>query len=460
MLLIAVLILGRIVSKGAGSELFNQSARIVISATMLLLIFVAGVVDVNLIFTLFILYVPFVDVIPGRFGGQYTALNIFNVYTFILLMCWIIDKLRRDRPFFVRTGMMKMAILFVFFSLLSYAVNGFGYGTSYLVSSIYNLKRWIDPVLLFFIAAGLTQSRDSRRDAVIAILLGTMMVVFLAIKDVSQITHFDWKRRVTGVADQPNMLGAFTVDYLSLYIGILFVNYRKKLYWLTMIPIWWGLRTVAVTFSRGAYASLIVCTLFLSFLRSKALFCVVLGIYLFIAVNLWVLPLAVRERIEMTIKGEKLYGEGVELEESSSSRVDAWKSVLELVRTKPLLGYGIGMVGTYLTYYAGIMIGDVHNSFLLLAAEYGLLTLMAFLGTMLMGMRTSWYIYKFSNDEIFKGAALGFIGGILGLFVNCLFGSHMTTLWEIGYYWILLAIFANEERQLRDEAAAALTNRA
>jgi O-antigen ligase len=241
---------------------------------------------------------------------------------------------------------------------------------------------------------------------------------------------------------------------MFMFLGILLLNFRKKIYWLATIPFWWGIRTVALTFSRGAYISFTLATLLISFIRNKALFAVCLGIFLFIATNIWILPQAIRERIEMTVTGETVYGYGVEVEPSAGGRIEAWRATLQPIMAKPFLGYGIGMVGTYLGYYAGIPIADVHNSFLLLAAEYGLLTLFIFLVTLVMGLRVSWYVYKHSKDDILKGTALGFFTGIVGLTVNCFFGSHMTTLWEIGYFWVLLAIFANEEKELKDDILA------
>jgi hypothetical protein len=106
------------------------------------------------------------------------------------------------------------------------------------------------------------------------------------------------------------------------------------------------------------------------------------------------------------------------------------------------------MVGSYLNYYTDIIIGDVHNSFFLLAAEFGLVTLSIFLLTLFTGLRVGWFVYIRSKDEIIKGAALGFFAGIFGIIVNCFFGSHMTTTWEIGYFWVLLAIFANEKKEI------------
>ncbi|MCM8795550.1 MAG: O-antigen ligase family protein [Candidatus Omnitrophica bacterium] len=448
---LGIYILGRIISRGMRQELWTQGIRNMISVSLLFLLLVIGLINAHITYLMLILYIPFVDALPGRFGGQYTALNLFNLLSTIVIFCWFIDKVKKERPFFVRSQITKFAVMFIFFSFFSYVINGFEYGTFYLKTQIFNLKRWIDPVLLFFIASGMGYRRDLRRDTIIALLLGIAMVMFLAIKDVSQITHFYEYKRITGVGSQPNMLGAFAVDYMFLFLGILLVNFRKKIYWLSTIPFFWGIKTVAVTFSRGAYISFVITSLFISFIKNKVFFIICLAIFLFIATNLWILPQAVRERIEMTVAGEKIYGYEKELESSAARRIEAWKATFDMIRNKPLFGYGIGTVGSYLLLYRGISITDVHNSFLLLTAEYGLFTLLVFLFCLFTGIRASWFVYKHSKDDIIKGSALGFLAGIVGLIVNCFFGSHMTTLWEIGYFWVLLAIFANEEKELKNE---------
>lgn len=436
-------------------ELWSQSIRNIMSVTLLCILLAAGLINAHLLYLILILYIPFIDAIPGRFGGEYTALNLFNLLSSIVLLCWFVDVVKKNRSLLITNRATKFAAMFALFSLLSYIINGFEYGTFYLQTQVFPLKRWIDPVLLFFITSGMTYRRDLRRDTIIALLLGTAMVIFLAIKDVSQITHFAEERRITGVGGQANMLGAFVVDYMFLFLGILLVNFRKKIYWLSTIPFWWGIRTVAVSFSRGAYVAFVVATLFISFIKNKVLFVMCIAIFLFIAHNLWVLPQAVRERIEMTVAGEELYGYKPEFESSAGRRLEAWKSTLGLIKNKPLFGYGMGMVATYLLIYQPqIEIWDVHNSYLLLAAEYGLFVLLAFVLSLFTGLRCCWFVYKHSRDDIIKGTALGFMTGIVGLMVNCFFGSHMTTLWEIGYFWVLLAIFANEEKDLRSEMVA------
>jgi len=452
-ILIGGYFLGKVISRGMRQELWSQSIRNLISASLLFLLLLAGLINAEFIYLVLILYIPFVDALPGRFGGQYTALNLFNVLSTLVILCWFVDKVKKGRPFLSPNRITKFPLMFALFSIASYIINGFGYGGEYLRLWLYPLKRWLDPILLFFITSGMTYRRDLRKDTIMVLLLGVTLAIFLTIKDVGQITHYYDYRRVAGIGEQSNMIGAFAVDYMFLFLGILLVNFRKKIYWLILLPFWWAVRTVAVSFSRGAYLAFVVTMLLISFVRNKALFIFCIAVFIFIATNRWVLPQAVRERIEMTVVGEKIYSYAPEIEPSAGKRIEAWKATLELIKNRPLLGYGIGMVGTYLSYYRGIDIGDVHNSFLLLTAEYGLLTLLTFLLCIFMGIRCSWFVYKHSDDEILKGSALGFLTGIVGLIINCFFGSHMTTLWEIGYFWVLLALFANEEKELRNEIA-------
>jgi hypothetical protein len=451
---LTILIIGKLVSKGPTLELFNRPVRGALLIAGAFGMLITSLVNVNLVLLFAVLYLPFVDAIPGRFGGGLTAVNLLNLFFTLLFFGWFVDKVKKKSGFIQATMTARLAALFLLFSVVSYVSNGFVFGTYYLIDQLFSLKRWADPALFFFITAGLVNKREHRRDVVIAALLGTAMTIFLSVKDLGTITHYDESRRLTGPGDQANMLGAFTVDYMFMFLGLLLVNIRKKIFWLASIPFWWGLRTVLFTFSRGAYLSFAVATLVCSALRNKVLFFICVALFFFIAVNQWVLPQSVQERIAMTVKGQTLYGYNVEFESSASARVDAWKAVAALVGSKPLLGYGIGTAGSYLAFYVGIPIGDVHNSYLLMAVEEGLIVLGIFIVLILSCLRSTFFVYKHSNDLILKGAALGFFAGIVGLSVNCFFGSHMTTLWEIGYFWVLLAVFSIEERALRDEIAS------
>jgi len=99
LLLIGVSVIGKIISESTYSPLWTQGIRTTISALLLFVLFIAGVGNAHLAFLVLILYIPFVDAIPGRFGGQYTALNLFNLISTIVIIAWIVDKFKKDRPF-------------------------------------------------------------------------------------------------------------------------------------------------------------------------------------------------------------------------------------------------------------------------------------------------------------------------------------------------------------------------
>ena len=451
-LFLSIAAFGKFLSRGAHAEVWTQGIRNIVAAIGLFLLLVASLFNAGLPYLILLLYVPFSQVLPGRFGGGIRAFNLFNMLFFIVLASLIVAAIKGKKRFFVSNPLTKWVIVLCVLSLLNYIFSSFRYGSGYGLSYIFFLKRWLDPLLLFFVTSVLVTGRDERRDSLVTIMLGIAMFAFLSIKDVGQISHFAYKRRIVGVADQANILGAFCVDYMFIFLGIFLVNFKKKIYWLATIPFWYALKAVLFSFSRGAYLGFVAASLVISFIRDKRLFVIVVLLFLLIFNSpALFLPQSVAERISMTLDQEKVFTDGKTLEVSAALRLQLWKITFELVMRKPIFGYGFGMVGQYLGYYASRIHGDVHNTYLLVAAEHGTLWLFIFMILVFLGVKKSWYVYLHSNDDIIKGAALGFIAGTAGFLVVNMFGSHLTTLSEVAYFWVLLAIIANEEKCLRQE---------
>ena len=83
---------------------------------------------------------------------------------------------------------------------------------------------------------------------------------------------------------------------------------------------------------------------------------------------------------------------------------------------------------------------DAHNTYLRIAAEMGIPALLIFISLLVVIFFNALWVFRHTSDKFFKGCSLGFLGGVLGLVVSCLFGSRMNSLEVSGQFWIIAAL--------------------
>jgi O-antigen ligase len=96
---------------------------------------------------------------------------------------------------------------------------------------------------------------------------------------------------------------------------------------------------------------------------------------------------------------------------------------VRVIEANPLIGVGANNFSTVMNDYAGSefrheWIYTVHNQFLLVCAETGVIGLMAYLWILLSVIRGGWRLWK-AGDELFSPLALGIVAAVCGLM------SHM-----------------------------------
>ena len=110
-------------------------------------------------------------------------------------------------------------------------------------------------------------------------------------------------------------------------------------------------------------------------------------------------------------------------EGSAHSRIPLMHLAFRVIEANPVIGVGANNFGTVMNDYAGSefrheWIYTVHNQFLLVCAETGVIGLMAYLWIMLNVIRRGWRLWRV-GDELFSPLALGMLAALCGLM------SHM-----------------------------------
>jgi putative inorganic carbon (hco3(-)) transporter len=416
-------------------------------------------------------YLPFSKQLPGDFGGAATALNLTNLLFFSVIVASAFDCVTRRRPMMEFYPLHIMVVLMAAWGCLSFIITALSPDSppEYALDHVNNLKRWLDPFLVYFLFFQGVRRVDVWRNVVGIVMVVVAVVAGLAVYDYIGIAGSSLdKSRVAGVVGQPNYLGAFFVYYMFLYAGHWIENRRRPRAWLLLLPFALCFRGIMVTFSRGAYLAFALGVLGLAFFKKRILAVVAVAALALVALNPWMLPAGIRYRLDMTTghRSEPLdeYNSVSvdDLDASSAGRLVIWQGGLEMVKAHPFLGVGFGRFPELITSYVTVdlkTVRDAHNTYMITVAELGLPGLALLLTTLASLFWVGNSVLRCHPDPFVHATALGFLGGLSGLLLANMFGSRLNTTEVASYLWILAALLARADlefgRQLAGRRASA-----
>ncbi len=406
-----------------------------------------------------VIYLPFSKILVGDFGGMATALNFTNILTVLAIFGWIVSCVTKGVKFYERTSLDIPLIIFVLFGCLSLVRGSFFFGSHYFNEYLIPLKRWLTPIFLFFIVFNNVREKRVLKNIIVIIMFITALVALMAIKDYidieGKVSSLE-KSRIGGISEQPNILAAFFVYYMFLYLGFYYVYWKKFSSWLLLIPFLLCFRGIQVTFSRGGYLAFAAALFAITFFRNKVLFLILTAFTIFALLNPIILPKGIHYRIYSTFGGEAIYS-GVTTEvtdPSAARRLMIWKGAIEMIKDHKWFGVGYGVFPLMIPYYTPPEIKEVdaHNEYLLIAAEMGILALLVFLLLLLIVMKNTFRLYKSANEKFFKAMALGFLGCLGGVLIANIFGGRLDSQEISSYFWMLAALIFRALYIEREEA--------
>lgn len=425
----------------------------------LLGLFMMGLQAPQLPLYVLVVYLPFSRELVGDFGTEATAFNLTNLLMGWALIGHVANRLAKREPLFPAAPLNALVWLFCALGAASLLRAGWLYGSWYLGEFVIPLKRWLTPVSLYFLTLWIVREKRALKTVTVLIMVAVTVVGAMATWDYMQVNpNASLERsRIGAIVENPNTLGAFFNYYMFLLLGFFLVYARKPRAWLLLGPFLICFRGIMVTFSRGAYLAFAAGSLAACWFRNKLLFVLAIGGLVFAVMNPWLLPAGIRYRIGMTVVQAPLgYEQPVTetLEASAANRLIIWGGALQMIRDHPWWGVGYGAFPHFIDQYThGRMVQkDAHNSYLLMAAEMGVPTLLLFLLILLVVAHYTRWLYRHTTDQFVQAMALGFLAGLAGLVVSNLFGSRMDEQAVASYFWILCGLIMRAvliERQER-----------
>ena len=397
-----------------------------------------------------IVYIPYSIMVPGN---VFTGLN----FTSLLLLIAFISIMTVNRDSFDQINFIdnfeghvrRLVLLFCFLGAFAVLHSDLVSGMDFF-SSLIDYKRWVDSFLIFFIFSYLVQKEEDAKTIIYLmgvnlILIGTWS--FYHQYDLSQGNH---EIRFDGITMQSNQMGSYYANYFCFLLGIFFIygkGFLKKLFF--GIGAFGILVGLFITQSRGAVLALAGSILVFFLLKNKKSFILIVGIIVFLTLNIQYLPRGISERFQHTVVNQSDgLTSGGEYEASAQTRILLWKGAMRMIIDHPILGVGYGMFNTYSYQYShgseidasAVMNRDPHNGYLKIATEMGIPTFVVFIYLLFTMFKISIKGFIESPTLFWKIMSIAGACEITSLVISNMFGSRFISMVLTGYIWALMAI--------------------
>jgi O-antigen ligase len=324
---------------------------------------------------------------------------------------------------------------------------------------VYEVALLAQTLLLFVYVASTVRRREEVRMIAVALvaslLVESLLIIALRVTGVSVSfaglhSHTDPTTstsdlRLGGTIGAPNTAAAFLCILIPLAAGLLMSPASRALRRLCVAASVIGTAALIMTESRGGWMSLVISGLILAvvavrrgLLPLRALVCVLIVIVV-VLVPFWG---TISHRVSTNDNG------------SAASRLSLATLASHMIEDHPVLGVGVNNVGLNVPNYAGpqfdgTFVYTVHNKYLLVWSEAGILALGAFLWFLAATIRSGWRGSR-ARDPVLSPVALGLTAGVIGQLAHMavdLFQSRP----QVQLLWFVAAVLAATQAILERE---------
>ena len=301
-----------------------------------------------------------------------------------------------------------------------------------LTGTFYILK-YLEYFLIYYLVAGTLRHK---RQVVLYLKAFIITFALVNIYAASQIGHAG---RVSapfeGEIGEPNTLGGYQILLLAVILGLLTHMRKMRWRWPLIALAVFSLVPFAYTLSRSSYMAMIPMYGTLIFFHHRRTRNILIGVMIIaVILSFFFFPQNIKDRIRYTFTPQEQETikpfeiAGVALGPSASARLWDWLRLYHKWRQRPYLGYGVTGAGF------------VDSQFIRTLVELGLFGFAAFVGLLWTIFRVTLRIYRRARDDLYKGLALGFLAGHIGMVAHAVTANTFILIRIMEPYWFLAAM--------------------
>jgi len=249
--------------------------------------------------------------------------------------------------------------------------------------------------------------------------------------------------RPVGTGGSPNETGGHIAILLLVTLSLLLYTksrFENTLVWIVLLM---GMAALILTFSRGSwvgFAAGLVVFLFVALRHHWMSWKKVITVAILIVMILGVFSVPMAARLSQDDRG------------AAWARVPLMKLAFNMIQEHPFIGIGVNNFSIELPRYLsselrGEWLYIVHNQYLLVFAETGLIGLFFFLSIIAIVMQTCLRCIK-HNDPLISPLSTGILSGIIALSIFMTVELSISRL-TVQLFWIMASIVMASERLIR-----------
>jgi O-antigen ligase len=352
------------------------------------------------------------------------------------------NAVNKEVGLFLKTPLNKAIFFYILACLVS---TGFGVmaGRVGAKTGFLFVLKYIEYFIVYFMVVNHLKSTDQIKRFVFCLLLTCFITSIIG------ILQIPGGERVSapfeGEIGEPNTFGGYLLFLGAIAAGLLLKTEdgrSKQLYIFLIIAI---IPPFLFTQSRASYLGLIV-TFFVIGMLTRHRIIITGFLTLALLLSPLFLPQEVKDRILHTFTqpeeaGQIRLGE-IHLDTSTSARIASLKQIMEDWPKKPIIGYGVTGYEFLDSQYPRVLI------------ETGIIGFIAFLYLLYSIFRLAISRMKSASNPYFKGLAVGFFAGYIGLLFHALGANTFIIVRIMEPFWFftgIIAVLPALERQQQEQ---------
>jgi hypothetical protein len=433
----------------AGFLVSQYPPGILIWGTLACAIFIVTFINIDwglyiLIFSMLLSPEITIGETAGASLGRGVTLRFEDFLLIVIGLSWFAkNAVHKELGLFLKTPLNKAIIFYVLSCLVS---TGFGAIDSRvdLITGLLFVMKYIEYFIVFFMMVNHVKSTEQIKRLVFCLLLTCLITSLIGILQIPGGARVS--APFEGEGGEPNTLGGYLLFIGAIAAGLSIKTENSKLRHALILLILLMIPPFLFTQSRSSYLGLMPVCFLLGLLATRKIIVVGILAVAFLLSPL-ILPSQVKNSILYTFSQTEVRGQvkvgDLHLDTSTSARLVSLKQILADWPRHPLIGYGV-------TGY-----GFIDSQFPRVLIETGILGLLSFFYLLYSIFKLSVKNLKEVKTPYFKGLAVGFLAGFIGLLFHTLGANTFIIVRIMEPFWFFAGIIVILPELERREATQA-----